>query len=452
VAYSDTDLLAGTGYCYRVRGDMGDGSYTAYSSEACTSTDSPPSLDPPTNLAAFSLVNGDIRISWQDNSDETEFSVERCVGAGCAAFAELIRLGQDVSTWTDSGLTAGTDYCYRVQGVLGAEVTGYSNISCATAREYEPGICPDTGGHDDMSNLWGIQAIGASENPSWLGTQNGGDCAIQGWLFSIDTGVDLDHPDLNVVEGIDFVNGSDPDDGHGHGSHTAGTAAAIDGNGGVVGVAPGAPIYGFKVCDAGGNCAMSAILSAVDEVTYRKVQNPAQPMVANMSLGGDPDAALEQAVRTSVNSGVVYAIAAGNGLLGACWLPADAAGFSPALVGDDEIAPDGGTLGNGARINGVLTTTSHTESFTDANCNYGNPVTVASPGVNIFSTIQNGGYGSKSGTSMASPHTAGAALLYLQGNPTATPAEVEAAVVNMLQAWTTSMTPNASGRLYVGGL
>jgi len=86
------------------------------------------------------------------------------------------------------------------------------------------------------------------------------------------------------------------------------------------------------------------------------------------------------------------------------------------------------------------------------NCNFGPPVSVAAPGLGILSTWKLGGYNTISGTSMASPHAAGAALLYLQNNPDATPAQVEAAIVGLLQPWTTNDLPNASGRLFVDGL
>ena len=103
-------------------------------------------------------------------------------------------------------------------------------------------------------------------------------------------------------------------------------------------------------------------------------------------------------------------------------------------------------------MNGALTTTSHNSGFNDVNCNYGAPVTVAAPGVGILSTDMNGGYKTLNGTSMATPHVAGAALLYLQSHPAATPEEVEAAIVGYLDSWTTNEQPNASGRLNAGNL
>jgi subtilisin family serine protease len=171
-----------------------------------------------------------------------------------------------------------------------------------------------------------------------------------------------------------------------------------------------------------------------------------------MSIGGPSDNVIDQALRNSINAGIVYAVAAGNGILGACIFPANASNVSPARVGDDEILPNGSSNGNDGLLNGVLTTTSHNASFADVNCNYGAPVSVAAPGYQIRSTWLNGGYNTISGTSMATPHAAGAALLYLQAHPDATPAEVEAAIVQRLQPWTTNESPNASGRLYVDGL
>jgi len=413
----------------------------------------PPKSDPPTNLTATGITSTNVTLSWTDNSEEDTFEVERCVGSGCANFAFLAEVGRNVRSYTDSGLTPGVEVCYRVRGIVLGTPTDYSNVACATPTAPPPGQCPDAGNHDDLTQLWGITRTHADQNPTWRGTQQGGQCAIQGWYFGIDSGVDIDHPDLNVVEAVDFYgDGSGGEDGHGHGTHTAGTAAAKDGNGGVVGMAPGAPVFGFKVCGDDGSCDLSAIVAAIDEVTARKIANPSQPMVANMSLGGDPSPTMEEAVRRSVATGVPYALGAGNGVFGACLWPADAQNFSPALVGDDDITASGGTLGDTKPINGAITVTSSNQNDADDDCNYGAPVTVAAPGVAILSTSKNGGYDTLSGTSMATPHVAGAVLLYLQSHPDATPQQVEAAIVALLEPWTTDDLPNASGRLNAGSL
>ncbi len=314
--------------------------------------------------------------------------------------------------------------------------------------------------HDDLGQLWNITQVNADQNAKWQGVRgNGPECAMQAWFFGLDTGVDSDHPDLNVVETQTFLVGdnSGGEDGHGHGTHTAGTAAAIDGGpaGGVVGVAPGAQIHGFKVCTDGGSCPLDAIIAGVDEVTARKNGNPGQPMVANMSLGGGASTAIDEAVRRSVYVGVVYSLSAGNGLFGFCFFPIDAGMQSPARVGDDRISdPSGAFTGAGEqyRANGAITTTSSNQNDQDVNCNFGRSVTVAAPGVSVRSTWVGGGYFTISGTSMAAPHSAGAAIIYLQDNPNATPEQVEQAIMDELDPWTTDDLPNADGRLDVGPL
>ncbi|MDX5347725.1 MAG: S8 family serine peptidase [Hymenobacteraceae bacterium] len=207
----------------------------------------------------------------------------------------------------------------------------------------------------------------------------------------IDTGIDLDHPDLNVDAARSwsaFTTARDytPDDNNGHGTHVAGTIAAKNNDIGVIGVAYDATVVAVKVLDHRGSGAYSGVIAGVDYVAANGKAGDA----ANMSLGGPVSQALDDAVAAAAAKGIKFAIAAGN---------------------------DGRHAGNysPARVNG---TNIYTISAMDANnrwasfSNYGNPpVDYCAPGVNIKSTWKDGGYNTISGTSMASPHVAGLLLL-----------------------------------------
>ncbi len=221
-------------------------------------------------------------------------------------------------------------------------------------------------------------------------------------VYIIDTGIDRTHPDLNVVEHVNFAGGPNKDC-NGHGTHVSGTVAAKDNSLGVVGVVPGAPLHGVKVLGCNGSGTLSGVIAGVDWVTG----NRTLPAVANMSLGGGASQAMDDAIRNSVARGVVYAVAAGNS-------SADACNFSPARAG-------AGT------DNGIITLSAVDQSDNEAYfSNFGACVDMAAPGVGVLSTYLKDGYATLSGTSMASPHAAGTAALYLSSHPTATPAEVEA--------------------------
>lgn len=206
----------------------------------------------------------------------------------------------------------------------------------------------------------------------------------------IDTGVDLDHPDLtvDVAHSKNFVTrgrNQTPDDGNGHGTHVAGTIAAINNATYVVGVAPGAPVVAVRVLDDTGSGLMSWVIAGVDYVAGAGVDGD----VANMSLGGGFSQALNDAVVTA-STQVKFAIAAGNS-------SADASNYSPASA-------EGGNIYTVSAIDAV----DHFASFS----NWGNPpVDFAAPGVSVLSTYKNGGTATMSGTSMATPHVAGLLLL-----------------------------------------
>lgn len=228
------------------------------------------------------------------------------------------------------------------------------------------------------STPWGITRVGGPVN------YTGSNVA---WI--IDTGIDLDHPDLNVnvSKSKTFVaRTKSADDDNGHGTHVAGTVAAISNSIGVVGVAAGAPVVAVKVLDRKGSGAYSTIIEGVDYVA-----NTAQSGdVANMSLGGPIYQALDDAIIAASNQGIKFALAAGNE-------STDANNSSPAHI-------------NGTNIFTISAMDSN-DNFASFS-NYGNPpIDYCAPGVSIYSTYKGGGYATLSGTSMASPHACGVLLL-----------------------------------------
>jgi subtilisin len=241
----------------------------------------------------------------------------------------------------------------------------------------------------------------------------------------IDTGIDVDHPDLNVAGGRNCSTGRSYDDGNGHGSHVAGTIGAKDDANGVVGVAPGSRLWAVRVLNNAGSGSWSSVICGVDWVTA----NAGTIEVANMSLGGSGsdtgcnDDGLHEAICNSVAAGVTYAVAAGNE-------SDDSASHVPAAY-DEVITVSALADFNGKSGGGAAPTCRSDEDDTFANfSNFGADVDLIAPGVCINSTWKGGGYNTISGTSMASPHVAGAAALYKAGSPGASPAQVKTALEN----------------------
>jgi len=253
----------------------------------------------------------------------------------------------------------------------------------------------------------------------------------------IDTGIDVGHPDLaaNIAGGRNCV-GNDRtnyDDGHGHGTHVAGIVAALDNNMGVVGVAPQAKLWAVRVLNEKGSGTWSDVLCGINFVDANSPARGGRISVANMSLGGsgtDDGAcgrvnhdALHKAICKAVADGVTFVVAAGNSR-------GDLAEFVPAAY-DETIAvaaladSDGQPCGLGA---------STSYGYDDTFASFSNYGTVdqnhllAAPGVSIYSTYKGGAYATFSGTSMASPHVAGAAALYLSAHPGTSPTAVYGAL------------------------
>jgi subtilisin family serine protease len=230
-----------------------------------------------------------------------------------------------------------------------------------------------------QSTPWGITRVGGPADGTNLGK----------YAFVIDTGIDLDHPDLNVATSLSrsFVPGSSSaDDQNGHGTHVAGTIAAINNGFGVVGVAAGARVVSVRVLNAQGSGAFSDIIAGVDYVAQVGLAGE----VANLSLGGPRNAPLDNAVRNAAARGIFFVLAAGNESQNA-----------------NNVSP--------ARANGtnIYTISAHDSQDRFASfSNFGNPpVDCADPGVSILSTWLNGGFNTISGTSMAAPHAAGIFLI-----------------------------------------
>ncbi|MET7641067.1 S8 family peptidase [Streptomyces sp. NPDC005438] len=254
----------------------------------------------------------------------------------------------------------------------------------------------------DSPPSWGLDRIDQAETEG-DDAYNYPDTAGEGVnAYVIDTGVRISHSDFEdrATYGYDAVDDDDEaDDGQGHGTHVAGTIAGAE-----HGVAKKANIVAVRVLDDNGSGTTEGVVKGIDWVT----ENHEGPSVANMSLGGPQDEALDAAVQKSIEAGVTYAVAAGNE-------SSDASTTSP------------------ARVPEALTVAASDDQDAQADfSNFGEGVDIYAPGVDIVSATNTGddATATLSGTSMASPHVAGGAALYLGDNPDATPDDVAKGLVD----------------------
>ncbi|MFB9400924.1 S8 family peptidase [Streptomyces echinatus] len=252
----------------------------------------------------------------------------------------------------------------------------------------------------DKPPSWGLDRIDQKDTAA-DGKYTYPDKAGEGvTAYVIDTGVRISHKDFEgrAAYGFDAIDNDDKaDDGNGHGTHVAGTIA-----GAAHGVAKKAKIVAVRVLDDNGSGTTEQVVAGIDWVT----KNHQGPSVANMSLGGGVDPALDEAVKKAIASGVTFAVAAGNE-------SADAGQSSP------------------ARVPEAITVASSTKDDAQSDfSNFGKAVDLYAPGSDITSDWNDSDQGTKtiSGTSMATPHVTGAAAVYLAGHPDATPDQVASAL------------------------
>lgn len=240
---------------------------------------------------------------------------------------------------------------------------------------------PGSGGGELQQASYGTERVGGAVD----GT------GYTAWV--IDTGIDLDHPDLNVdsIRGFTSISRGGMDDQNGHGSHVAGTIGALDNDIGALGVAPNTTVIPVRVLDRRGSGSTSGVIAGIEHVAA----NAGSGDCANMSLGGGVSQVLDDAVVAAAQySGAFFVLAAGND-------GDDANNHSPARA-------------NGENVWTISATDSSDRMASWSN--YGSAVDYAAPGVGIFSLWKSGGTNTISGTSMASPHAC-AVIMMSNGNP-----------------------------------
>ena len=281
----------------------------------------------------------------------------------------------------------------------------------------------------EAAQSWGLDRIDQRARPL-NGTYSYTNTGAGVTAYIIDTGIRITHGDFQsggssrASYGVDTVDGSLPAaDCHGHGTHVAGT---VGGNS--YGVAKGVSLVAVRVLDCSGSGSWSGVIGGIDWVTGD--HDPGEAAVANMSLGGGASAAVDAAVANSIADGVTYAVAAGNGNRGG--VAQDACKYSPARVG-------------AALTIGATDSADRKASWS----NYGACVDWFAPGVGIKSAWSTSDTATNtiSGTSMATPHTAGVAALYLESSPGASPSAVRTALYNNLTKGVVSSSKTANNHL-----
>ncbi|MFD8215418.1 S8 family peptidase [Streptomyces sp. NPDC059697] len=378
-----------------------------------------------TSVASAALVGGFTALPAQAAPAEGTVLAAGSPTAVKDSYIVTLKKGAGLKAASSEGKGLISAYGGTVKKTYGAALNGYTaTLSAGEARRLaaDPAVATveqnqtvrltDT---TQSSAPWGLDRVDQTSLPL-SGTYTYPDTAGGGvTAYVIDTGVRITHSQISgrASYGYDAVDGdSTAQDGNGHGTHVATTIA-----GSTYGVAKKAKIVAVRVLDNSGSGTTAGVIAGIDWVT----SNHSGPSVANLSLGGGASTSLDTAVSNSIASGVTYAIAAGNS-------SANASSYSPARVG-------------AAITVGATTSTDAKASYS----NYGSVLDVFAPGSSITAgwNTSDTATNTISGTSMATPHVAGAAAVYLAGHTSATPAQVATALVN--GATTGKVTSPGSG-------
>ncbi len=393
------------------------------------------------------------------------------LSAAAAPGSLIVRLEPGVDAAEEDALIylLGANVAYRsklVDGLVVLELPEATSTAAAVTtlstdprvRYAEPDYIvsldqPVTMNDPRFDELWGLRNTGQTG-----GTPDADIDADEAWAFStgsrsvlvgvIDTGVDYNHPDLaaNIwtnpgeipdngiddddngfvddVHGWDFANNdNDPMDGHSHGTHCAGTIAGLGNNGtGVVGVSPFCTIVPIKfLADSGSGSTTNAIKCVEYAVTV------GVDLTSNSWGGGSFSSALHDVIAAAGEAGQLFIAAAGNTSSNN-----DSSPHYPSSYDADNII--------------AVASTDHNDALSSFSCYGATSVDLAAPGSSILSTLPNNGYGSKSGTSMATPHVSGAAALLKAYAPAATAAEIKQALLDSVDP-----LPALSGKMLSGG-
>ncbi|WP_031152883.1 S8 family peptidase [Streptomyces xanthophaeus] len=361
-------------------------------------------------LAAALAAASPLPASAAGSSAQAQGVVENAGAAGTVPGSYIVILKDSAARSTDAGGRAVVKrYGAKIDRTYSAALNGYSaELTAAQARRLAADPAVKSVVQNSLVTLdgaattqpdppsWGLDRIDQRVlplNQVYSPVEQAGEGVT---AYIIDTGVRITHSDFGGrgSDGFDAVdNDNTAQDGNGHGTHVAGTVA-----GSLYGVAKKAKIVGVRVLDDSGSGTVAQVVAGIEWVTA----NAVKPAVANMSLGGRANSALDTAVRNSVASGVTYAVAAGNEYT-------DASTRSPARVA--EALTVGATNSSDAKT---------------PYSNYGSSLDLFAPGASIVSAWNSDDHAAKtiSGTSMAAPHVAGAAALHLSQHPRSSPAEV----------------------------